>query len=72
MTQKTIEKFDRAIKALETAKNSFCSELIHAKTMDEIRQANEDWTKLVDLVCAVKKFRDDLETKIYLNEKQGA
>ena len=71
MTQRTLEKMDRAIKALEIARDSYGKVLIQAKTLAEIQATNRDWGRFIDLVCEVKKFRDELETAIYLKEKQG-
>lgn len=69
MTQRTLEKLNRAVKALEIAKNSLMQEVSY-ETQEKIDAWDKEWERMMHILWDAKKFADEAETQIYLANKE--
>ena len=69
MTQRTLEKLDRALKSLDIVTNSFCKDIVEAPNAEERAKLNKEYDKYLDLLTDLTALRNKAESALYLAKK---
>jgi len=70
MTQRTLEKMERAMAALKVAEKSFCKDVTDCKTKEERDRFFSEYRKLVDMMADFRSIIGKVETEVYLKEQK--